>query len=66
MRAPPAARPTQELAGDWPEERRAPTKELDKPLLFFTLPAPSCSSWTSAVACPRSRAAVVFMLGRLV
>ena len=29
---------------------------------FFTLPAPSCSSWTSAVECPRSRAAVVFML----
>ena len=27
------------------------------------LPAPSCSSWTSAVACPRSRTAVVLMLG---
>ena len=35
MRAPPAGRPTQELAGDRPEERRAPTQELDRPLLFF-------------------------------
>ena len=35
MRAPPAGRPTQELVGDRPEERRAPTQELDRPLLFF-------------------------------
>ena len=35
MRAPPAGRPRKELAGDWPEERRAPTQELDRPLLFF-------------------------------
>ena len=32
---PPAGRPTQELAGDRPEERRAPTQELDRPLLCF-------------------------------
>ena len=35
MRAPPAGRPTQELAGDRPKERWAPTQELDRPLLFF-------------------------------
>ena len=35
MRAPPAGRPTQVLVGDRPEERRAPTQELDRPLLFF-------------------------------
>ena len=60
-RHPPAGRPTQELAGDRPKERRARTGQASR--FFFTLPAPSCSSWTSAVTCPRSRAAVVFMLG---
>ena len=34
MRAPPAGRPT-ELAGDRPKKRRAPTLELDRPLVFF-------------------------------
>ena len=29
MRAPPAGRPTPKMAGDRPEERRAPTQELD-------------------------------------
>ena len=35
MRAPPAGRPTPELAGDRPKKRRAPTLELDRPLVFF-------------------------------
>ena len=35
LRAPPTGRPTPELAGDRPEERRAPTRELDRPPLFF-------------------------------
>ena len=35
VRAPPAGRPTPELAGDRPKERRAPTQELDRPPLFF-------------------------------
>ena len=32
---PPPGGPTQELAGDRPKERRAPTQELDRPLFFF-------------------------------
>ena len=35
MRAPPAGRPTPELAGDRPKKWRAPTRELDRPPLFF-------------------------------
>ena len=60
---PPSGQPTQELADDRPKERRAPTQELDRPLLFFYTAGTFVSSWTSAVTCPRSRAAVVFMLG---
>ena len=37
MRAPPAGRPTPELAGDRPKKRRAPSRELDRPPLFFNL-----------------------------
>ena len=36
MRAPRAGRPTPELAGDRPEERWAPTRELDTPPFFFS------------------------------
>ena len=35
VRAPPAGRPTQELAGDRPKERRAQTQELDKQAVTF-------------------------------
>ena len=35
MRAPPAGRPTPELAGDRPKKRLAPTLELDRPLVFL-------------------------------
>ena len=31
----PAGRPTQELAGDRPKERRAPTQELDRQAVIF-------------------------------
>ena len=55
MRAPPAGRPTQELAGDRPEERRAPTQELDRPLSYFlTLSGSSVCALPLRVTCPRS------------
>ena len=55
MRAPPAGRPTQELAGDRPEERRAPTQELDRPPLYFlTLSVSSVCALPLRVTCPRS------------
>ena len=56
-RAPPA--------GDRPEERRAPTQRLAGDI-FLTRPATTRSSWTSAITCPRSRAAVVRWCGVLV
>ena len=63
-RAPPA--------GDRPEERRAPTQRLvgtnprtGRPYLL-TLSATTSSSWTSAIACSSSRAAVVRWFGGLV
>ena len=53
-----------------PEDRRKcagtagrPTQELDWQAVFFTLPAPSCPSWTSAVTCPRSPEPVVLIVG---
>ena len=55
MRAPPAGRPTQELAGDRLKHRRAPTQELDRPPLYFlTLSGSSVCTLPWRVTCPRS------------
>ena len=56
VRAPPAGRPTPELAGTNPRTGQAAG-------IFITLAAPAYSSWTSAVTCPRSRMAVVRCFG---
>ena len=63
MRATPAGRPTQELAGDRPKERRAPTQELDRPPLFFNTVGNHVFILTLAVTCPRSCVAVVQWFG---
>ena len=55
VRAPLAGRPTQELAGDRPKHRRAPTQELDRPLSYFlTLSGSSVCALPLRVTCPRS------------
>ena len=57
-RAPPAGRPTPELAGDRPKGRRAPTQELDRYHNIFNLDlsdhVSEVDSWKSLTACRRS------------